>query len=197
MQTSFITSFADLVEARDGFTGTHIKNTSHYVETLCHALQKEPSYANVLTDDYIELIVEAAPLHDIGKISIPDAILQKPGKLTEEEFEIIKTHSTLGEQILQDIMKETGENEKLLTACKMAKFHHERWDGKGYPTGLSGRDIPLCARIMALADVYDALRSKRCYKDAMSKEKAISIIKEGAGTQFDSEMTQIFIDCIQ
>lgn len=193
IQHTFITSFANLVEARDGLTGTHIKNTSRYVYLICRELQNNDSYKDIMTNDFIDIVVEAAPLHDIGKITIPDAILLKPGKLTPEEFEIIKTHASVGGQIIREIMDETGDNLKLRTACNMAEYHHERWDGKGYPVGLKGEEIPLCARIMALADVYDALISKRCYKEPIPQVAALDIIKQGKGTQFDPVLTEIFL----
>ncbi len=138
-------------------------------------------------------MVVAAPLHDIGKIHIPDAVLNKPGKLTEEEFEIMKTHTTAGEALLAYAKAELGESGYLNTAAQMAAYHHEWWDGTGYPYGISGEEIPLCARIMAVADVFDALTSKRCYKSAMPLEKAYEIIKKEAGTHFDPAIVDAFL----
>jgi len=137
-------------------------------------------------------MVVAAPLHDIGKIHIPDAVLNKPGKLTEEEFEVMKTHTTAGEELLTHAKAELGESGYLNTAVEMAAYHHEWWNGKGYPYGISGEEIPLCARIMAVADVFDALTSKRCYKSAMPLEKAYAIIREESGTHFDPAIVEAF-----
>ncbi len=190
IQHAIIESLANIVESRDGFTGEHIKNTSRYVEVIARAIQREnPSE---IKEQYVKAIIEAAPLHDIGKISIPDSILCKPGRLTAEEYDIMKTHSRIGADVISDILKDIGTSKYLETAKDMAMYHHEKWDGSGYPQGLKGRAIPLSARIMAVADVYDALRSKRCYKDAMSKEKSFAIIKEGAGSHFDPEIVRVF-----
>ncbi len=137
-------------------------------------------------------MVVAAPLHDIGKIHIPDAVLNKPGRLTEEEFEIMKTHTTAGEELLTHAKEELGESGYLNMTVEMAAYHHEWWNGKGYPYGISGEEIPLCARIMAVADVFDALTSKRCYKSAMPLEKAYAIIREESGTYFDPTVVDAF-----
>ncbi|MCM1191179.1 MAG: HD domain-containing protein, partial [Acetatifactor muris] len=155
-------------------------------------LKRRGMYSDILTDRYLNDIVVAAPLHDIGKIHIPDAVLNKPGKLTEEEFEIMKTHTTAGEELLTHAKAELGESGYLNTAVEMAAYHHEWWNGKGYPYGISGEEIPLCARIMAVADVFDALTSKRCYKDAMPLEKAYVIIREESGTHFDPAVVEAF-----
>lgn len=196
IQHSIIASFASIVEARDGITGQHIKRTSAYVSIIARGMQKSETYAELLTDHEISMIIDAAPLHDIGKIAVPDAILTKPGKLTDEEFAIIKTHPAKGAQIIDESLSDLEDPEYLDIARQMALYHHEKWDGTGYPYGLSGEAIPICARIMAIADVYDALRSKRSYKDAFSKEKALSIIKESSGSHFDPAVVAVFVDNI-
>lgn len=193
MQHSIIASFANMVEARDGLTGQHIRNTSLYVAIVAKALKQVNAYEHILSDEYVETMIEAAPLHDIGKIAISDTILCKPSRLTEEEYDIMKTHSAIGAKMIDEALEGVGENEYMAMARDMAHYHHEKWDGTGYPNGLRGKEIPLCARIMAIADVYDALRSKRCYKDGFSKEKSLEIIKESAGTHFDPEIVDIFV----
>ena len=192
MQSGMITFMAEVVENRDDNTGGHIKRTAGYVEIIAKELKKRGVYSDILTDRYMEDMIISAPLHDIGKIHIPDAVLNKPGKLTDEEFEIMKTHTKAGEELLVHAKDELGESEYLNMALEMAAYHHEKWNGKGYPYGISGEEIPLCARIMAVADVFDALTSKRCYKSAMPLEKAYSIIKEGSGTHFDPEVVDAF-----
>ena len=193
MQSGLITFMAEVVENRDDNTGGHIKRTAEYVECITTELRKQGTYADILTDQYVSDMVVAAPLHDIGKIHIPDAVLNKPGKLTEEEFEVMKTHTTAGEELLTHAKAELGESGYLNTAVEMAAYHHEWWNGKGYPYGISGEEIPLCARIMAVADVFDALTSKRCYKNAMPLEKAYAIIKEESGTHFDPAVVEAFL----
>lgn len=197
IQHSVIASFANMIEARDGITGLHIKRTSAYVEIVVKELMKYPEYKEILTDDYASKIIDAASLHDIGKISIPDEILKKPGKLTDEEFEVIKTHPGIGAEIIEETLTEVEGNEYLCIARDMAHYHHEKWDGTGYPCGLKGEEIPLCARIMAIADVYDALRSKRSYKEGFSKEKSRDIILESSGSHFDPKIVEAFMANIQ
>ncbi len=192
MQSGMITFMAEVVENRDDNTGGHIRRTAAYVECIAKELKRQGVYSNILTDRYLSDMVVAAPLHDIGKIHIPDAVLNKPGKLTEEEFEVMKTHTTAGEELLTHAKAELGESEYLNTAVEMAAYHHEWWNGKGYPYGISGEEIPLCARIMAVADVFDALTSKRCYKSAMPLEKAYAIIREESGTHFDPAVVEAF-----
>ena len=192
MQTGMITLMADIVENRDDNTGGHIKRTANYVEHIAKELKKQGAYKDVLTDEYMKDLIVAAPLHDIGKIHIPDAVLNKPGRLTDEEFAIMKTHTTAGQDLLNHAKEELGEYSYLIMAVEMAAYHHEWWNGKGYPYGISGEEIPLCARIMAVADVFDALVSKRVYKDPMPLEKAYSIIKEESGTHFDSKVVDAF-----
>ncbi|MCH5208356.1 MAG: HD domain-containing protein [Oscillospiraceae bacterium] len=192
MQSGMITFMAEVVENRDDNTGGHIRRTAKYVEVIAKELKKKGVYSDILTDRYVEDMIIAAPLHDIGKIHIPDAVLNKPAKLTDEEFEIMKTHTSAGEELLFHAKDELGESEYLNMAAEMAAFHHEKWNGKGYPYGKSGEEIPLCARIMAVADVFDALTSKRCYKEAMPLEKAYDIIREGSGSHFDPAVVEAF-----
>lgn len=192
MQSGIITFMAEVVENRDDNTGGHIRRTAKYVEYIAQKLKKQGMYNDILTDKYMSDMVVAAPLHDIGKIHIPDAVLNKPGKLTEEEFKIMKTHSTAGEELLTHAKAELGESGYLNMAVEMAAYHHEWWNGKGYPYGISGEEIPLCARIMAVADVFDAPTSKRCYKKAMPLEKAYAIIREESGTHFDPAVVEAF-----
>lgn len=194
LQKSLISAMADLVENRDENTGGHIQRTSRYVEIIARKLRNDGKFVDILTDKYIEDMVIAAPLHDVGKIHIPDAILNKPGKLDAEEFSTMKTHSAAGGAIISHIESDTGEIEYLKIAKQMAEYHHERMDGKGYPHGLKGDEIPLCARILAVADVFDAVSSKRCYKEAFSLEKSFDIIKEETGSHFDEEVAQAFLD---
>ena len=193
LQNNIIIAMANLIESRDGDTGEHVKRTSRYVTMLAEAAQKKGLYPEILTDSYVELLAKAAPMHDIGKISVPDSILQKPGKLTPEEFERIKSHAPEGGRIIREVMEGIEEKEYVDIAATVAEGHHEKWDGGGYPSGLRGDDIPLSARIMAIADVFDALISKRCYKEAMPLDKAFGIISDSAGTHFDPELAQIFV----
>ena len=192
MQSGMISFMAEVVENRDDNTGGHIRRTAKYVEGIADQLKGQGLYSDVLTDRYMRDMVVAAPLHDIGKIHIPDAVLNKPGRLTDEEFEIMKTHTTAGKDLLVHAKAELGESGYLNMAVEMAAYHHEWWNGKGYPYGISGEEIPLCARIMAVADVFDALTSKRCYKDAMPLEKAYAIIREESGTHFDPAVVEAF-----
>lgn len=195
MQSGMITFMAEVVENRDDNTGGHIRRTADYVERIARELKRRDAYPDILSDRYMRDMIVAAPLHDIGKIHIPDAVLNKPGRLTEEEFAVMKTHTTAGEALLKHAREELGEYGYLNTAVEMAAFHHEWWNGKGYPYGISGQEIPLSARIMAVADVFDALISKRCYKDAMPLDKAYAIIREESGTHFDPVVVEAFFDC--
>lgn len=196
MQSGMITFMAEVVENRDDNTGGHIRRTADYVERIARELKRRGIYPEILTDRYMDDMIVAAPLHDIGKIHIPDAVLNKPGKLTAEEFEIMKTHTTAGEKLLTHAKAELGESGYLNTAVEMAAYHHEWWNGKGYPYGISGQEIPLSARIMAVADVFDALTSKRCYKDAMPLTKAYAIIRKESGTHFDPVAVEAFFSCV-
>ena len=193
IQHGVISGLADMVEARDDLTGMHIHNTSLYVAILAKAFQKKKG-KHTLSDEDVETMIEASPLHDIGKIAISDNILCKPGKLTPEEYDVMKTHAARGAKMIEDIISRVGETNYLLVAKDMAYYHHEKWDGTGYPQGLKGKDIPLCARIMAIADVYDALRSKRSYKEEYPEAAALQIIKESAGTHLDPELVELFFD---
>ena len=192
MQNALIVTLADLVESRDENTGQHIKKTAAYVKIILNELKREGVYKDRLTDAFIENVVNSAPLHDIGKIAVPDSILNKPGKLTKEEFDLMKTHTTAGGKIIGSIIATVPDSKYLDEAKNLATYHHERWDGKGYPTGLAGENIPLSARVMAVADVFDALVSKRSYKEGFSYEKAFSIIEEESGTHFDPKLVDAF-----
>lgn len=193
-QSSLIMLLADMVENRDESTGDHVRKTAAYTRIIMEELKREGHYTDQLTDEFIDDVFKSAPLHDIGKISISDTILNKPGKLTDDEFEIMKTHTTAGAKILEQAMETMPDSKYLKEAKNLAEFHHEKWNGRGYPYGLVGEDIPLSARIMAVADVFDALVSKRIYKDAFPFEKAMNIIKEDAGTHFDPLVAQAFLN---
>lgn len=194
LQKSLITTMADLVENRDENTGGHIQRTAKYVEIIARKLKSENKFTEILTDKYIEDMVVAAPLHDVGKIHIPDAVLNKPGKLDDNEFTMMKSHASAGGKIIDRVEESVGDINYLRIAKEMAEYHHERMDGKGYPHGLSGEEIPLCARILAVADVFDALVSKRCYKEPMPFDKAFAIIEEEAGSHFDVDIVKAFLD---
>ncbi len=196
MQDGLIITMADMVENRDSDTGAHIQKTSAYVRIIVDGLKAKGYYAEKLTDKYISDVIRSAPLHDVGKINIPDNILNKPGKLTDEEFEIMKTHTTAGKKIMEDAISTVNGENYLKEARNMAAYHHERWDGKGYPEKLHGEVIPLSARIMAVADVFDALTSPRVYKPAFPIEKALEIIEDGAGKQFDPKVVEAFVDSL-
>ncbi len=191
-QHNIIVTMADIIESRDENTGGHIKRTAAYVEIIARKLQSDGMFPEILTDTYINDMIVAAPLHDMGKIHVSDTILNKNGRLTEEEFAIMKSHTTAGKEMLENATETLGVFSYLSVAIDMANYHHEWWNGKGYPEGRDGENIPLCARIMAVADVFDALISKRCYKAAMSLEKAYSIIREETGTHFDPVVAEAF-----
>ncbi|MCR5327454.1 MAG: HD domain-containing protein [Saccharofermentans sp.] len=196
-QSGMINVMADLVESRDKSTGTHIKNTAAYVEIICDQLIEEGLYPDVVNEAYKNNVVASAPMHDIGKIKVSDTILNKPGKFTDEEYEIMKTHAEEGAKIIASVKrsvehKELNEN-YLGEAENMAHYHHEKWNGQGYPCGLKGEEIPLSARIMAVADVFDALVSKRVYKPGMPFEQAIGIIKKDSGSHFDPVVAEAFL----
>ena len=194
-RTNFATIYclAALAETRDPETGEHIKRTQKYIKELALELSAKEEYKDVLTREYIELLYKSAPLHDIGKVGIKDSILLKPGKLTEEEFEEMKNHTTYGGESLMVGIKELGEESFLTLAKEIALTHHEKWDGSGYPRGLSKKEIPISGRLMALSDVYDALISKRVYKEAFTHEEAKNIILEGKGIHFDPDIVDAFI----
>lgn len=191
-QIATITALAKLAEYKDDTTGEHIERTQTYCFFLVSELQKFHKYKKIIDENFIENLTRTAPLHDIGKVAIPDNILQKPGKLTPEEFEIMKTHTTLGAETLQEVYQEYPKNEFIKMGIEIARSHHEKWDGSGYPDGLVGEAIPLCARIMGLADAYDAMRSERPYKPAFSHEKTAQIIYEDSGTHFDPMVVKAF-----
>ncbi len=194
LQEATIRVMVSLAEFRDECTGNHIRRTQNYVRLLAEYLSRQPRDGAFLGRDQIDRIAKASPLHDIGKIAIPDHILLKPGRHTPEEFEIMKTHSSKGESMLQRSLREMGgENEMLVFACQIARSHHERWDGSGYPDRLAGEAIPLAARLMAVADVYDALRSRRPYKKAFSHAEAVEIVVQGRGTHFDPLLVEAFL----
>jgi response regulator RpfG family c-di-GMP phosphodiesterase len=190
---STIYALVKLSESRDDDTGNHLERVSEFCKLLTTKLSQLPKYKNYIDDSYIDNIYKASTLHDIGKVGIPDQVLLKPSKLTVEEFEIIKRHTTIGSTIISEIKKRYEHNVFLDLGFNIIRHHHERWDGKGYPDGLAKEEIPLSARIMAITDVYDALRSKRSYKNAYSHEDSIGIIKDGKGTQFDPEIVDVFL----
>ena len=195
IQDVTIVAMASLAETRDNETGNHIRRTQNYVRVLAKQMQTHPRFRDVLTDETIELLYKSAPLHDIGKVGIPDRILLKPGKLTPEEFEIMKTHTTLGrDAILAAEARLDVSNSFLSLAREIAYSHQEKWDGSGYPEGLSGDDIPVSARLMAVADVYDALISRRVYKAPLSHDDAVAVIVEGSGAHFDPDLVTGFVE---
>jgi putative two-component system response regulator len=195
IQDVTILAMASLAETRDNDTGNHIRRTQHYVKLLAEQLRTRPNFAGLLTDTYISTLFKSAPLHDIGKVGIPDRILLKPGRFEPHEFEIMKTHCKLGRDAIQQAEDRLGLQVDFLTMAKeIAYGHQEKWDGSGYPEGLEGEAIPASARMMAVADVYDALISRRVYKEGMPHEKAVAIIREGRGTHFDPDMVDVFLD---
>ena len=194
MQDATIIAFTSLAETRDSETGMHIHRTQNYVQQLALALRHDRRYAAALDETAIHVLYKSAPLHDIGKVAIPDHILDKPGRLTADEFEIMKTHTTHGRDAIVAAERSLGEGSFFLGAAReIAYGHHEKWDGSGYPEGLSGAEIPLFARIMAVADVYDALISTRVYKLSMPHATAVGLIREGRGTHFDPEICDHFL----
>ena len=195
LQNGLILVLADMVESRDQCTGDHVRKTAAYCEIILRQMQKEGIYADKLTEDFIAEVVNSAPLHDVGKIKVSDTILNKPGKLTDEEFRVMQSHTVAGGEIIDKAIATVGEESEYLTEARnLAEYHHEKWNGKGYPVGLSGEEIPLSARVMAVADVFDALVSRRSYKEPYSVEKALDIIREGSGTHFDPLVVQAFLD---
>ena len=195
IQNVSIHALARLAETRDPETGEHILRTQNYVRILAERLQGHSRFHDTITDHFIELVTRSAPLHDIGKVGITDNVLLKPGKLTDDEWVIMKTHAELGAQAIESAEKDVDQPVEFLALAKeIAHWHHEKYDGSGYPDGLAGDDIPLSARLMAVADVFDALITPRVYKSAMSFEKAKEIIAEGSGNHFDPDITDVFLN---
>ncbi|OAN51255.1 two-component system response regulator [Paramagnetospirillum marisnigri] len=195
IQDVTILAMASLAETRDSDTGNHIRRTQFYVKALAERLRTHPRFAADLDDSTITLLFKSAPLHDIGKVGIPDRILLKPGRFEPHEFEIMKTHTTLGRKAIEHAEQSLGMSVDFLTCAKeIAQWHQEKWDGSGYPDGIGGDDIPVAARLMAVADVYDALISRRVYKDGMPHEKAVQIIQAGKGSHFDPDMVDAFME---
>ena len=196
MQDGLIVTMADMVENRDSDTGAHVQKTAAYVKIIVEGLKKKGYYPQKISPKFMSDVVRSAPLHDVGKINISDSVLNKPGKLTDEEFAIMKTHTTAGKEILEKVISTVQGESYLKEARNMAAYHHERWDGRGYPEGLHGEVIPLSARIMAVADVFDALASPRVYKPAFPLEKALAILQEGSGSQFDPKCVEVFLEAL-
>lgn len=193
-QMATIMALANLAESRDDDTGTHLLRVQAIAFRLAARLAEEPVYADIISKEFENNLYYASALHDIGKVGIADSILLKPGKLTVEEFEIMKSHTLIGARTLESVLERYKRNSFVAMGIEVARFHHERWDGRGYPDGLRGEEIPLSARIMALVDVYDALRSDRCYKKAMSQEEAREIIVAGRGSQFAPDIVDAFLE---
>jgi HD-GYP domain-containing protein (c-di-GMP phosphodiesterase class II) len=192
-QDATIVILASLVETRDNETGNHIRRTQHYVRALARQLQSHPDFAGHLVGHQIDILFKSAPLHDIGKVGIPDRILLKPGRLDPDEFEIMKTHAALGHDAIENAERQLGITVDFLACAKeIALNHHEKWDGSGYPRSLKGTAIPVSARLMAVADVYDAVTTRRVYKDAMSHDQAVTIILDGRGRHFDPDIVDAF-----
>ena len=194
LQTGTVYVMANIIEGRDKKTGGHIRRTTEYIRILVNTMRERKLFGDILESGCIESFINSARLHDVGKITIADSILNKPGKLNSDEYEIIKTHTTSGEKIIDDIIKVTDDVEFLQNAKLFAVYHHERWDGTGYPYKLAGTDIPFQSRIMAIVDVYDALVSDRPYKVPFSHEFAVNTITKSSGKQFDPEIVKIFAD---
>lgn len=194
MQDQIIIGISDIVESRDNNTGGHVKRTSEAVRIFMDALEKESAEFH-MTKRYVENIIKAAPMHDLGKIAVEDYILKKPGRFTEDEFQLMKVHAAVGAQIVEKALNGVEDEAFMDVAKNMAHYHHEKWNGKGYPDGLAGENIPFEARIMALADVFDALVSKRCYKEKYSYDEAFKIIEDSLGSHFDPELGKAFLKC--
>jgi len=184
---------ANIVENRKSYSGKHIERTAEYLRILLNIIFERGLFTKEVMEWDIEDIISSARLHDVGKVAVPDTLLNKPGKLTSEEYEIVKTHVNEGVNIINDIITESGSNEFLYNASIFAGSHHEKWDGSGYPGGLKGSKIPLQGRLLAIVDVYDALVSERPYRGALTHVKAIEIIKENKGVHFDPEITDLFL----
>jgi len=192
LQNSVVYTLADVIEGRDKYTGGHISRTTEYIRILADAMLRRGLYVEEIRVWDFESIVSSASLHDLGKITIPDSILNKPGKLSDEEFSVIKTHPIAGQLALDQMIEKTGDRDFLISAKLFAAYHHEKWDGTGYPYGLKGTRIPLHGRIMGLVDAYDALTSERPYKEAFSGDEAMHIINSNAGKHFDPFIADVF-----
>ncbi len=193
-QMALIFAMAKLSESRDGETGRHMERIQEFCRLLATRLKEKPKFTEEIDESFLSNLICASPLHDIGKVGIADAILLKPGRLTAEEFEIMKGHSAIGADTLEAVREKYPGNEFVRMGIEIARSHHERWDGSGYPDGLAGTEIPLSARIMGLADVYDALRSRRQYKEPFPHEKAVAIIRQEKGTHFDPDVADSFLE---
>lgn len=193
MQNSIIYSFAEIIESRDNTTGYHIKRSKEYVKLIVNLLKEEEIYQDILTKEYIDAVCMGAPLHDIGKIAISDSILLKGDKLTEAEFEIMKLHTIKGQDLISNSLINFEDELSFLVTKQMITYHHEQWDGNGYPFKIKGEKIPLCARIMAIADIFDSLVSKRPYKEPFELEEAINIIKDYGGNHLDPIIVNVFV----
>lgn len=189
-----VTCFSTLIESRDSSTGGHVIRTKEYVRIILDKMKREPKYFSIITKDFLENMLNAAPMHDIGKISTPDYILQKPGKLTPDEYEIMKNHAKIGGELIKETFGNLDNEEYLEIAYDVATHHHEKWNGKGYPSGLKENEIPISARIMAIADVFDAVSSKRCYRDAMPILECFKIIEDSSGIDFDPDLVKLFLE---
>jgi len=192
-QLGAIFAMSKLAESKDPETGAHLERMREYCRLLSSELQKNSLYSPIVNDEFIQNIYAASPLHDIGKVGVPDSILLKPGKLTPEEWEEMRAHTIIGAETLRAVDQQHPGNGFLRMGIEIAEGHHEKWDGSGYPKGIKGEDIPLAARILALGDVYDALTSKRCYKDAFSHEKSKQIILDSIGSHFDPQVVKLFL----
>lgn len=188
-----IYAFSDVIEGRDGSTGEHVKRTVAYVQLIVDALRENGIYADELDSEYTDYLIKAAPMHDFGKIAVTDTVLQKPGRLTTDEYEIMKTHTVKGADMIKASLATLEEPGYITMAWQVARYHHEWWNGSGYPEGLSGNRIPLCARVVAIADVFDAVSQDRCYRGAMSLDESFAVIEQGAGVQFDPLIAKAFL----
>ena len=194
LQNVTILALASLAETRDSETGNHLKRTQYYMELLCKYLRRHPRFTDFLSPERIQFMIQCAPLHDIGKVGIPDRILLNPGRYSAAEFEIMKTHPTLGRDAIANAQANAPQDGEFFEIAKQIIYsHHEKWDGSGYPLGLAGEAIPIPARLMALADVYDALICRRVYKTSMSHEQALQVIVEGRGKHFDPDVVDAFL----
>ena len=197
LQQDIIITMANLIESRDGTTGEHVKRTSLYVARFLDVLIEKGIYNEELTNEYVDYMKKAAPMHDIGKITVSDLILQKPGKFTDEEYAIMKNHAKAGQILIRENMSSIVDKKFVEIASNIAAYHHEKWNGSGYPEGRKEYEIPLCARIVAVADIYDALVAKRQYKEGMSSEEAIAIMKKDRGITFEPVLFDIFEENIE